>query len=281
MRYVPIIALLAIVLTGCFGSSSPKMPGTDTPTNPDDLFSGETTQLVVQVTDSSISPPVAPFAVAAANDEAKTHLISIQTPLYNDAGFAVNSRFTILEVPATQHTATAAIEIAALRNHDVTVVRFKNGNLISFGRTTVDTPAGMMTTANVELASPSFALHMAEPLRGNREVRAQVSVDVENPPGTPMVFGDVVLGINPWTENGWQAAVNANGFDEAWNTDLAYSFFADVTEPTTLYYQVRLCVGASYLPVEYRLQLHCVYVPDVEAGQQLDTVTLYPEYWTF
>lgn len=284
MRYITTLVALAVLLAGCFSPSRPPGAG-KLPTDPDGLFTGEPTTVRVDVISPGATSSMQTMSLFASSASG-THTLVIGTPVRNTAGHTYSTKFTTLHVDPSQAVVSQAFDdVPADRGHDFTAIRYDiDGRLVEFGRASgVDAPIGALTEVGIPMITPDFDLDISERIPGGSKVLDFVSITPANPDdGAPMLYGSVFLGLKPWSKNGGIGETNGQG--EAWVTDEAEkrktdyneTHFKDVPVDTALYYQVRLCIGHAYLPKEHREQLQCIYIPDLEAGEQLDSVLLVP-----
>lgn len=294
MRYITYLAALAVLLTGCFGGFGASGPGAGKPQQPDDLFTGEPTEVVVTVVSPGAAvTPVQAFSLMAAEVGPEQHeqqVLIIGTPIRNEAGHAYTTKFTTMYVDPTETLVSRAFnDVPADRGLDFTAIRYADGLVVEFGRASdIEAPAGMTTFVDVPMLEPGYDIEIANPIPSGAKVLDYVAITAHNPDDNevPMLYGAVLLGLEEWTQehgNGVDGLWAVNGTGEGWITELAATskvyeeiFFAKVIEPTPLYYQVRLCVGRGFLPQEHQELVRCTYVPDVEAGERLPHVMLVP-----
>ena len=291
MQRLVLLVILASLLAGCF---SPGGPSNTMPTTPDEYFTGEPTNVVVTVVSpGATATPVQAFSLMAAEvgpEQHEQHVLIIGTPIRNEAGHAYTTKFTTMYVDPTETLVSRAFnDVPADRGLDFTAIRYVDGLVVEFGRASgIEAPAGMTTFVDVPMLEPGYDIEIANPIPSGAKVLDYVAITAHNPDDNevPMLYGAVLLGLNEWTQehgNGVGGLWDVNLTGEGWITELAATskvyeeiFFAKVSEPTPLYYQVRLCVGRGFLPQEHQELVRCTYVPDVEAGEQLPHVMLVP-----
>lgn len=85
-------------------------------------------------------------------------------------------------------------------------------------------------------------------------------------------------GLKPWQANGagafWKANAGHVGMGIPHTGWMNHGSAPRVEEPTRLYYQFRFC---KPLHLESGIKQICAYIPDVEAGEPLAEITIYPE----
>ena len=291
MQRLVLLVILASLLAGCF---SPGGPSNTMPTTPDEYFTGEPTNVVVTVVSpGATATPVQAFSLMAAEvgpEQHEQHVLIIGTPIRNEAGHAYTTKFTTMYVDPTETLVSLAFnDVPADRGLDFTAIRYADGLVVEFGRASgIEAPAGMTTFVDVPMLEPGYDIEIANPIPSGAKVLDYVAITAHNPDDNevPMLYGSVLLGLKEWTQehgNGVDGLWAVNGTGEGWITELAATskvyeeiFFAKVSEPTPLYYQVRLCVGRGFLPQEHQELVRCTYVPDVEAGERLPRVMLVP-----
>lgn len=288
MRHVPILALLALVLAGCSGPSAPSTPGTGgPPTDPDDLFTGEPTPAVIEIMRSVASAPVTLSATSP-----KEHATDPESPLVANIHlqrFASNGRVDYqrhfkVDVPRYATNVEFPVELPADQRYKITVtiydplLKSDEGNYILSEIATKQDIAVMANHTNrVTIATSPLEYEITAPkeLYSGGDLR-QINIEIPR----EYDINDITrfYGLNPWDANGVKAFWGANAGHAGRgipNTGWMDSGNAPVVEePTPLYYQFRLCI-----PVQLDDGLHfmCAYVPDVEAGEPLGEILIYPE----
>lgn len=291
LRSITVLVLLAVLLTGCFGSSGPSTPGTGTPpADPDELFTGEPTPAVIEVQRASAVQPATLRAVALTNDDddaepaddTLTAIVHLQRLTKN---YVVDfQRYYTLEVPRDASSVELPVELPADKRYRVTVtvydpyLKSDEGNyiLIEIGtKQDIGVMANRVNHIPIPVQHLEYEVIAPAALYSGGDLR-QIKIEVPREYG----LNDVTAfyGMKPWNANGVKAFWTANAGhagsgipNTGW---LNHGYAPTVDEPTTLYYQFRMCTP---LHLEDGVHSMCAYVPDLEAGEPLAEITIYPE----
>lgn len=278
LRFVLLVAV-AVALVGCGGGFSPGQP----PTTPDDYFTGEPTPTVIELQrqQAATASSVSAFALMAQNDETVKANIHIQR--FTPANIVDYQQFLTIDVPKDAPLVELPIELPAQQRYQVTATIYDpnltspEGNylLLEFGsKQQVDILAGATNRVTVTLGGLDYSVVAPAQLYSGGNLR-QVDISVPRSSG----FNDITryYGLKPWSANSTAAFWAANGGHAGSgipNTGWLNSGSAPiVNEPTTLYYQFRVC---SPMQTATGTKHICAYIPDIDAGDSLFEITIYP-----
>lgn len=255
-----ILFLITAVISGC-GSH----PATSTPEP--DKYTGEPTQMTITVQRPATA--VAGISTMASDD---TDIAVVKLSRVNLDGVTIYERFWV--EPITSLAKTIPAEVPAEQGYEVVAMTYRDERLIEVGNTlSVNAPAKQVTSVTVPMAAPMYDLTMPDEFYSGGSLK-QVSI-------VPVVkrfyYGSsVIMGFNPWTENGPEAASAANpkigNKQSCWGAP-SNSQLPEVTKPTKLYYQVVLEKRVQ----PYGYPLIYWYDPDLsEDGTELPYIWVYP-----
>lgn len=257
-----ILFLITAAVSGC--GSHPAAP-----TPEPDKYTGEPTQMTINVqrTSASATSDSASVLAAASTDKAVVHLLR-----RNDSGLSIYEK--VWEEPITDQNKTIPAQVPSEQGYEIFSFVYRGDRLTEAGNVpAVNAPAGKMTTATVHLSTPTYDLTMPDKLYSGGSLRQIVLT-----PLPQRMFNNdsvVLAGFNPWTTNGEDGLQAANPTIDNKKTYWVISGsqqLPEVTKPTKLYYQVAL--RRRVPPLGYPL-IHW-YDPDLDNGSELPYIWVYP-----
>lgn len=281
-RHITILILLAVLIVGCASG-----PGTKTPTEPEDLFTGEPTAALIEVQRQVQSPPPASMSLMSAtsdDDENDTLTANILLQRRTPAGHVDFERFFSVPVPHDATSVELPVEVPADKGYRVHVDIYdpnnrSKDNMLYMIETGTESDIGVMAnstnTMTVQMGPIGYTFTAPDELYSGGSFN-QFSVILDEYDPDIRIYR--MYGLNPWDGNGIRPFWDANGGnlgleipDTGW---LNSGRVPNVDEPTLLYYQIAICApirladGGDWI---------CHYDPNIEAGERLHEVTVYPE----
>lgn len=260
---VSILILMSLALTGCSSGVISPIPDNPIPPDPDDVFDGSETHLIIEFERQAPKPKT----FAEVPKEGLTSYIRIS----RTEGF--HEVYSVLrEVPVDPNKRTYSLEhvLPAEQGYKIGAILInENNEFLEFGiETSIDAPANAITTHQTQLIKPEYTLEMPEKMYSGGSL-GQISIK------TPShyegyAYVNLFLGLEPWDRNGlgepngWRIPGGSNGGGR----------LPEVTKPTKLYYQVRVEAANRMFPDDRSWPY--AYHPDLAKGQELDFIWIYP-----
>lgn len=280
MRHAVSLVLLAILLTGCLGG------GNKPPTTPDELFTGEPTPVTIALERQGVVQPMARLMSAESDDSSDMLSASIRVQRRTPSGYVDFERVFIIDVPRDATTVELPIELSATKNYHITASvydpnRLSSDRLPTMVELSYEQSFGVMAQHVNRVAIPvqelQYEIVAPDELYSGGDLR-QIHIRLPNGYYLRDMRISSYYGLNPWDRNGAFAFWGANAGhaatgkpDTGW---LDTGSAPQVDEPTTLYYAFSICMPL-YLKTQSTWM--CAYVPDLDAGEKLFEITIYPE----
>ena len=262
-RYILILSLVSLLLTGCLGGTSTSY-----------VYDGSPTALEVVIKRDAVGP----MALSALSDEPE-QFARVRIWKENSRGdviYDIDRKIPIEEITSSGEGCSLSEEVPADKDYNIAVV-YEGSGTLEVGRSIANTPAGMLTTTTITLAPLEFTFCKPDEIFGGGS-SSQFYVDFSDPEcGFRYTVHFATL---PWTENfknDYRDLTPPPGVEEYWawrgSTTNAYSDpFPNVTEPFEVYYQLAITsipAYSGYRPI--------VAYPDLSKGEELYKIILRPK----
>lgn len=293
-RIIPLL-LLVLLVAGCGsgGAPAPTPSPTDPPEDPQDFFTGEPTAAVIDLQRMANAPRTALLALQTneGDDEGEPEVeptLIANVHLKRYSGRLVDfQRHYEVEVPHNAASVELPIEVPAEQDYEVTAfvydpnIKSSEGNLILV-ELGVEQEIGIMAEHTnhipVPVSEPEYEITAPDELYSGGDL---VQIRIDFAPEHELRDGTTFWGLNPWEANGTPAFWSANGGhvgqgipNTGWMSHESGLTVPYVDEPTTLYYQFRQC---KRIELQDESPFVCAYIPDIDAGEPLFEITIYPE----
>lgn len=258
---LPLLLLsVCLLLAGCTGGVAPIVPPIVEP-DPEPVYNGEPTQLVVRLERSVVGR----MALRSSGED--TAYIRIEK---KEAGYTVYRDYRKELLSPGQTEITLPFEIPADQGYEVHAHTYRGDRLLGVTPIeTINAPAGVVTTATLQLIAPTIEIVTPDVLYSGGDL-AQIQV-IKNPP----IFWlnvRILYSLEPWDVNPsyWHY------YDDDLSQIHSTSRVPRVTEPTRLYYQIALMKSAELNDGTWEYSF--LYFPDLSVeGSELYSIWIYPD----
>lgn len=281
-RIIPLLVGL-LFLTGCMGAKVPGLHnwgsgGSDDPNDPNAYYTGEPTPVVLELQRAVAQPMMRSLSFAPASEADADLVAYVLVQRYKTPNIVDFQRAYLVPVPEGMTEIELPIELPAEKGYRTTVNVYyaertsNEGKRIllerSVGNSSFNVMAQHTNRVPIQLRGIDYEVRAPERLYSGGSLG---QIDIRIPEEYGLTDITKYYGLNPWNGNGTWAFWEVNRSTGWTNSGLA----PVVDVPTTLYYQFRVCAPLRY--DDGSREHACVYIPDVEAGEHLFEVTIYPE----
>lgn len=255
-RYVKITLVLVIMLlvTGCFGVADK------------DIYDGSFAVLDITINRDTVSA----LSVSTLDEEEAAEVF-VRITKTNDDGDLIYDVFKTAPLRDDKQAYSTSEMVPADKGYKITAINAVYGDL-ELGSATTDVPAEKITSVDITLGELGHLLIVPDKVYSGGDP-AQFNLK-------PSEYQDdlrytIYLASAPWTKNGKNSGeyLQIPEGESAWQiTGPAHHRFPEVTEPTKVYYQFRIMYN-HYIPGKGYV---VAYYPDIDAGEELPYVWLYP-----
>lgn len=255
MRFRVVLAvLLSVILSGCVSFLRPG------------LYTGEPAELVIQIRRSAVAPQAFSALASETLDEEDEHEPMHQVVVRIERGSIYQSHHFV-DLPADESEALLEVEVPSAAGYRIRAfVHDQKGSVLQEGYVpTVSVSASSGNTVVLQLGPVRYQATIPEVLYSGGKV-SQFQLRV--PENSLLRNFNILLGLRPWIDsNDWHRIPSG----ERW-TAFTSARFPEVTSPTRVYYQLKLCVPANDLPAA--MGNVCFYEPAI--GEPLPYVEILP-----
>lgn len=287
MARLAALLLILIVLAGCGSNNTRNVLNPKTPISPEEpqdneTFTGEPTPVVLEVRRQG--PAFRPMLLASSDTD-EMLVANFRIRKFNEYRRVTFEWFHQVEFPATNTSVSLPLELPAHKYYEVTVDIYNPSRISSEGYYYLieaspgeefSVPARQLNEVTVTTGELAYTIIAPEELYSGGDLR---QIDIIIPPEYGIMSANIhrFYGLKTWSQNGTDAFWKANAGHAGMgipNTGWMDKGSAPrVDRPTTLYYQFRVC---SPLALESGTTFMCKYIPDLEAGEELFEITIYP-----
>jgi len=224
---------VALLLVGCLSGGAMPPPWQDpNPIGPERSFDGTPTHLSL-----SFERVAGHGQVPGLNSQHGEPEVAY-VRVTNQHGMLVV--YEDVELEAEAQSFNVDCELPADRGLSVNAIIIQRNKFLEMAvKTGIDAPARTITNVLIDMEKPNGTLALPELMYSGDEVEVIIP-DYQR----PYMSSSVLIGVNPWQENGTSGlfAANRGGSDELPGIVLTEvsRFLPVTTEPIKLYYQVRL-----------------------------------------
>lgn len=255
-RFTKIIFIIVplLILSGCFGISDKA------------VYDGSLSALDITIKRDTVSA----LSVSTLDGEGAIEVL-VRITKTNDDGDLIYDVVKTVPLRNDKQAYSTSEMVPADKGYKITAINAVYGNL-ELGSATTNVPAEKVTSVDITLGELGHLLIVPDKVYSGG-VPAQFKLK-------PSEYQDdlhytIYLATAPWTKNGRNSGeyLQIPEGKSAWlTTGSAHHRFPEVTEPTKLYYQFSIMYN-HYIPRKGYVE---AYYPDIDAGEELPYVWLYP-----
>lgn len=255
-RYTKIAFVLVVMLlmTGCFGVVD------------EDIYDGSLSALEITIKRNTVST----LSMSTLDGEGGNEVL-VRITKTNDNGDLIYDVVKTAPLRDDKQEYSTSEMVPADKGYKITAINAAYGDL-ELGSATTDVPAEKVTSVDITLDKLEHLLIVPDEVYSGGDT-AQFKL-------RPSEYQDdlrytIYLATAPWTKNGKNSGeyLQIPEGESAWlTTGPTHHRFPEVTEPTKLYYQFRIMYD-YYIPGRGYV---AAYYPDIDAGEELPYVWLYP-----
>lgn len=208
-RYILILSLVSLLLTGCLGGTSTNY-----------IYDGSPTTLEVVI--KRDAPQVA--AMSAMSDEEEPSKVQVRIWRTNDEGQVIYSVYREIPIYPTKTTYTLNEELPAQPGYKITAMYANHGGFFEIAEQEINAPAERVTTANIALVPLRPVVHVPDIMYSGGSLE---QIWVEFPKEYDHLL-DYMMGLD------FSLPVKLF-YDSAFLKD---GYLPEVKEPAKMYYQV-------------------------------------------